>query len=248
METTGDSRLTLFDKSVFEMFVHPDEVIELRVPRFYGKVPGTTDTVRGATVTGVFDAHDLFCEALRALDQQRHDGAYVTLQVIDPRLIARSCNRVKVAGLTTADSNVLFYRWLPIDIDPARPSGISSSATELEKALALRDLVEAWIEQTLRLPSPIRAMSGNGAHLLYRLPDLPATKETQVFIKSTLEGLALRFNSDSVKIDTTVFNAGRVWKAYGSTSKKGDELPENEHREARPHRMAFIEDIGDCNA
>ena len=75
-------------------------------------------------------------------------------------------------------------------------------------------------------------MSGNGGHLLYRLPDMPVNEENRAFIKNTLEGLAQQFNTDKVKIDTTVFNPARIWKLYGTTAHKGDELPGNQYREA----------------
>ena len=45
-----------------------------------------------------------------------------------------------------------------------------------------------------------------------------------------LNALAAKFNDADVKIDETVFNAGRVVKAYGSKVRKGDDIPERPHR------------------
>ncbi len=234
-------RLTLFDKHVFETFIHPGEVAEIRVPHAEGTLDGKY--IRG-TVSGYFDDHEAFCEALRKVETFRHDGIYFTLQVIDPRLLARAFNRIKATNVTTSDSNVLAYRWFPIDPDPVRPSGISSSDSELQEALRLRNTVNQWIIENLHFPKPIRAISGNGGHLLYRLPDLPVNEKNQAFVKNTLEGLAQRFNTDKVTIDTKVSNPARIWKLYGTTARKGDELPGNQYREARPHRIAYIEDLG----
>ncbi len=241
MDTRQDNRLTLFEKEVFEIFIHPDEVVEVRVPSFKGRING--ENVRG-TITGYFDNHETFCRAVQALDGQLHSGIYLTLQVIDPRLLARAFNRMKPGISATADNNVLYYRWLPIDLDPKIPSGISSSNSELQEALKLRDILAVWIAENLKYPNPVKAMSGNGGHLLYRLPDLPVNTDNQTFIKNTLEGLAKSFSTGKVKVDSTVFNPARIWKLYGTKARKGDELPGNEFREARPHRIAYIEDLG----
>jgi len=232
---------TLFDKSVFETFIKPGEITEVRVLDFKGRI--SNENVRG-TLIGFFDNHNAFCDAVRGIDGQSHGGVYFTLQVIDPRLLARAFNRMKPAIAGTSDSNVLFYRWLPVDIDPERPANISSSDLELQEALRVRDAVANWLSENFQFSRPIKAMSGNGAHLLYRLPDLPVNQTNRTFIKNTLERIAHDFDSATVKIDTTVFNPARIWKLYGTTARKGDELPASEHRAARPHRMAYIEDLG----
>ena len=232
---------TLFDKHVFETFINPGEVIEVRIPHAEGTLDGKY--IRG-TISGYYDDHEKFCEAVKKADTLRHEGIFFTLQVIDPRLLARAFNRLKLGGLTTSDNNVLFYRWLPLDFDPVRPSGISSSDSELQEALRLRDTVHEWVMENLHFPKPIKAMSGNGGHALFRLPDLPVSKESQLYIKNILEGLAQRFNTDKVTVDTKIFNPARIWKLYGTSASKGDELPGNQYREARPFRMAYIESLG----
>jgi hypothetical protein len=235
------TQLTLFNKHVFETFIKSSEVVEIRIPHAQGTLDGKH--VWG-TVSGYFDDHRLFCEAIQKAETLWHDGIYFTLQVVDPRLLARAFNRLKPSGLTTSDNNVLAYRWLPIDVDPVRPSGISSSDTELCEALTLRDTVSHWVIENLHFPKPVKAMSGNGGHALFLLPDLPVNRDNQAFIKNTLEGLAQRFNTDKVTIDTKVFNPARIWKLYGTTARKGDEISSNKYREVRPFRMAVIEDLG----
>jgi hypothetical protein len=180
---TRQAQLTLFDKHVFETFIHPGEVVEVRIPHAEGTLDGRY--VRG-TASGYFDDFEAFCEAGRKVEALQHDGIYFTIQVIDPRLLGRALNRIKASGPTTSDTNVLAYRWLPIDVDPVRPSGISSSDAELQEALSLRDTVNKWVIESLHFPRPIQAMSGNGGHLLYRLPDLSVNKDNQAFIKNTL--------------------------------------------------------------
>lgn len=227
--------VTLLDHDVFRLFVHPGEIVEVRIMGIDGK---------RLVLSGYFDDHDAFCKVIHEANRRKHGGAYFTLQVIDPRLIGRAYNRIKPSDLTTSDKDVLAYRWLPIDQDPVRPAGISSSDKELEAALELRDPVAAWLTTELGFPEPIKAMSGNGGHLLFRLPDWPVNDENKAIIKGILEDVSKRFSTDKVKIDTTVFNPARIWKLYGTTARKGDPVPGNEHREARPHRMSYIDGLG----
>ena len=79
-------------------------------------------------------------------------------------------------------------------------------------------------------PEPILSDSGNGAHLLYRV-EVPASDAGCV--KRCLQALAFRFDNDKVKIDEAVFNPSRIWKLYGTVSRKGDDMPDRLHRLAR---------------
>jgi hypothetical protein len=88
-------------------------------------------------------------------------------------------NRLRsYARETTSDEQITERRWLPLDFDPKRPSGISSTNTEKDAALAraidCREFLraEGW-------PEPVFADSGNGAHLLYAIqePNDAATRD-----------------------------------------------------------------------
>ncbi len=171
---------TLFKKEVFEIFVHPGEVVEVRVLSFKGHI--CNENARG-TITGYYDNHKSFCEAVQEIDRQSHGGIYFTLQVIDPRLLAKAFNKMKPGIPATSDNNVIAYRWLPIDLDPVRPSGIASSDAELQEALNLRDTVSTWIAESLQFPKPIKAMSGNGGHLLYNYRTCPSTRTIRLLSK-----------------------------------------------------------------
>jgi hypothetical protein len=82
-------------------------------------------------------------------------------------------------------------------------------------------------------PASVIALSGNGYHLLYRV-DEPNDAETAELFKKCLAAIAERFATDEVEIDTKVFNAARIIKAYGSRAAKG--VSTNE----RPHRFSKI--------
>jgi hypothetical protein len=133
----------------------------------------------------------------------------------------------------TGDGDIIRRIWFAIDLDPVRPSGISSSdpehAAACEKAAEIMGYLTScgW-------PEPIIADSGNGAHLLYRV-DLPADADTHALIKACLKALDQQFSDGCVTIDTAVANPARIWKLYGTRARKGDHTPD------RPYRTAAIQ-------
>jgi len=166
----------------------------------------------------------------------RARGVYVTLQDIEPALLARAANRVvERAQQTTADTDVLRFRWLPIDLDPVRPAGISSTDIEHDAALASGAEVTRWLvgEQGFPAESIVQADSGNGAHVLVRI-DEPADAPTRALIRRCLGALDLLWSTPMVVVDTTTANPARIWKLYGTTSCKGDAT------EDRPHRRSSV--------
>ena len=73
-------------------------------------------------------------------------GVYVTLNPVNPALLARASNRLRTVGRNdalTSDADITKRRWLPIDLDPVRPSGISSTDQEhllaVERAFQVRE-------------------------------------------------------------------------------------------------------------
>jgi hypothetical protein len=203
----------------------PGDVVEVRIPK-----------TRAGVVTGYFDDHSALAAAISAADATyRAAGVYYVLNRVNPALLGRACNRLKErADHTTADTNILLRRWLPVDLDPVRPAGISSSEEEHEAAInrariIARDMANEW-------GSPIIADSGNGAHLLYGI-DLPNDQESLVLVSKALAELDRRYSDDIVKIDVTCANAARIWKAYGTVARKGDSMP------VRPHRLSRILEV-----
>lgn len=187
--------------------------------------------------SGYFDNFDALAEKAANLDTLPEvAGIYVTLNTVDPALLSRRANRVKMnlgrKDPTTSDSDVLSRRWLPIDLDPVRPSGVSSTDTEHEAALAHAERIRTWLAEQ-GFPDPMMADSGNGAHLLYRI-DLPNDDESTDLVKGCLGVLDTLFSDGTVSVDAANFNAARIWKLYGTTSKKGDNTA------SRPHRQSCI--------
>ena len=131
---------------------------------------------------------------------------------------------------TTSDKDIVKRNWLLLDIDCERPSGVSSTDTELQKAKDKANKVYRYLKNE-GFERPIVAYSGSGTHLLYRISLDPS--ETQL-VKDSLLALDMMFSDEEVKIDTSVFNASRITKLYGTMAVKGRNTKE------RPHRLSKI--------
>jgi hypothetical protein len=185
------------------------------------------------TISGYFDD---FAKLAKIADELNGNASvYVMLNPVNPALLARANNRIEpYARETTADKYIVKRRWLPLDFDPVRPSGISATDEEKEAALERARKCRDWLT-SLGFPSGLFADSGNGGHLLY-LIDLPNDAPSTELIKRCIEAVAARFSDDLVTVDLGNFNAARIWKLYGTLACKGDNMPD------RPHRMAKIID------
>ena len=181
--------------------------------------------------SGYFDYEHISAvpEALKRLLSFR--GVYVTVNPVNPDLLARAVNRLRPAGRnpTTADTDIVRRRWLLIDCDPRRASGVSSSNSEHESALAKAREIRDGLS-SLGWADPIMTDSGNGAQLMYRI-DLPA--DDGELVRRVIGEIA-KASSEQVAIDTSVHNPARIWRLPGTMNCKGDSIPE------RPHRMARI--------
>ena len=206
----------------------PGQVTELRA--FVPGRRGYTDTL-----TGYFDDFDALAAKAAQIDAVGAEAVYVVLNPVRPDLLARANNRMRRAkrGEATANADVLNRRWLFLDFDPARPSGISSTEAEHTAALERATACREWLG-SLGFPAPVLADSGNGAHLLYRV-DLDA--DDGGLVQRSLIAVANRFGDDEVEVDTTVHNAARLCKLYGTTARKGDAT------DARPHRRSALLDV-----
>jgi hypothetical protein len=204
----------------------PGEVIELRA---LGAKAGTPKWKRVAA--GYYNDKQKLIKDASDLNG-RYSGLYTVLNVVAPELLARSVNHLTDnPDQTTSDTNILRRKWLFVDFDPKRPSGIASTDEEQQAAFDCAKKCREWLSEQ-GWPEPIRADSGNGAHLLYRV-DLPNDDDAKQLVEGCLKGLAFRFTDDRVDVDQSTFNAARLGKLYGSKACKGDPLPDRPHRISR---------------
>jgi hypothetical protein len=189
-------------------------------------------------VSGYFD-YDHMVDAVEEILDTVTDLKMVmmSLQVLNPALLARTGNQFgwddEIPG--TTDHDVHKIQWLPIDLDPIRPTGISSTDEEHEAAHRMVPEVREHLG-SLGFPDPVVNDSGNGAHLLYAV-DLPASDAP--LIHECLKSLALKFNNSVVKVDTTLANLSRFLKLPGCYAMKGADMKD------RPHRLSHLLEVPD---
>lgn len=190
-------------------------------------------TNRNRVDAGYFNSPAAAATALAHLDGS-YQGAYLTPNPVLPELFARSANRITPwAKNLSMDPDVTRRHWLLVDIDPVRPSGISSTAAEHDAAHERAKQVMGYLGLLYGFCDPMYNDSGNGAHLLYPINE-PNTEEVRDAIAKFLKCLRAKFSDTLCDVDTTVFNAARIFRVPGTWARKGDSVPE------RPHRKACI--------
>src|SRR5437016_4191142 len=103
------------------VLAEPAGVVELRIPH----------AGRDGTVSGYYDDLDKLAADVARLNRQYTAPVYVTLNAVNPALLARANNRFQTrAASTTADNDILRRRWLLVDLDAKRPAGISATDAE----------------------------------------------------------------------------------------------------------------------
>ena len=223
-------------REALDLLIEPGSVAELRAIGADGRIS-----------SGYFDGPSRMATAAEVLDATgEFSGIYLTLNPVNPALLSRRANRVQSRlsrrDATTADGDILRRRWLPIDIDPVRPSGISATPDEHRAACRTAHAIGEHLTG-LGWPRPIVADSGNGGHLLYRV-DLPNDAASTALVHDVLRALDARFSDEQATVDTANFNAARIWKCYGTVSRKGDSTRDRPHNRssiiARPHEVAVV--------
>lgn len=173
----------------------------------------------------------LFDDLLRLRQYvDRISGTGNIYTTINAPKIVPAVNDLMGAALT--DDDIAFVVRLPIDFDPVRPKNTPSTDAELAEALMARDRFISAMA-SLGWPMPAAGISGNGAHALYRCR-LRAGEQTEAMLRTLYRGWRAEFSSNLVVFDSTVSNASRIWRLYGTRNRKGEPTAE------RPHRVASI--------
>lgn len=187
--------------------------------------------------SGYFTDADTLVRELKKVDT-KNANVYITLNQINAACYSRSQKDKfeRNNPNTTSDNDIDGYNWFFVDIDPKRPSGVSSTDEQLEKAKAKANDVYFFLNN-FGFNKPLIATSGNGVHLLYRVM-LANNAENKELVKKCLEALDMLFSDNDTSIDRKNFNPARICKLYGTMARKGSNTEKN------PHRMSFITQEG----
>jgi len=179
-------------------------------------------------MSGYFNDPEALANAALECDG-RGVGVYVTLNPVRPELLARSANRIKpYAKQTTTSDDILRLRYLLIDVDAVRPSGICATQAECDSALRVAVRILLWL-RAQGWPEPAISDSGNGAHLVYAV-DLPNDEPSRQLLLRCLQALAFDFSDDQAIVDESTAKPAQLWRLPGTLNAKGDDLPERPHR------------------
>lgn len=214
------------DESELRKAIHilkdPGELFEIRIISNGKKQP----------ISGYFTDPDILVKALKTIDP-RNKNFYITLNALNEALYSREQHDRFIQGATaTNDTDVTRYKWLFIDLDPERITGVSSTDAELAKAETLMNAVADYMTG-IGFEEPVKALSGNGYHLLYKV-DFPNTDANKQIVVKCLQVLADVFDNADVKIDTVNSNPSRICKLHGTLAQKGADTAK------RPHRLSKI--------
>jgi len=237
----------MIDKKVFDtwwqIFHEDDEIVELR---------SFKNGEKEGALSGFFTDRDV---AFRAADSVPDDySLFSPFNKIHEGLRSKKTithDRIAPGSKSTADADITLRRWLMIDLDPKRPSDISS--TNEEKGYAWNMMLDVGkFMQQAGFEQPVIVDSGNGYHLYFRISDVTNTDDSLALIRGTLSVLSRLFDNDRCGIDTAVSNAARITKVVGSISSKGVNTPERPWRysnfvyvpdEIRPTHYSLLEKV-----
>lgn len=158
-------------------------------------------------------------------------GVYVCINPVNPDLIYRKSNslprKYDSSGSRSSDNDVVGRRWLMIDFDPKRLSGIAATDGEKGQALETCDTVSEALREA-GFPEPVTIDSGNGFQLLYPCAGFGDKEDSAIaeFIRT----LAAEFDNEYIGIDKTVHNKARLGRLAGTINRKGEDTLERPHR------------------
>ena len=154
-------------------------------------------------------------------------NVYFVMNLISPEFRGNERNKLAVCDL-----DIIARRYLLIDVD-REDTTQPASMGELEEVFNVVRNIRRHLRDEFGY-KPIRVFSGNGCHLYLPLANLPNTEENREHCHSILLRLARKFNTDSVKVDTSVYNASRITKLPGTVARKGLES------EGRAYQLARV--------
>jgi hypothetical protein len=211
--------------------------------RLCGALPGewseiqVLDNGRGfAEMVDVDDETDAVRMIAEA--ERRARAVYLIANAINPVAVTRhrpkqwfSPKQKKKESIT--DRDITHRRVVYLDFDPERPTDTSATDDQVREALEVASRVVAFLRE--RAPVAEFAlgfgMSGNGAALFLALDRLESTDELTSIVKEIIVAVQCRFETETVKVDRSVFDPKRLIPAWGSYKRKGaDGFAERPHR------------------
>ena len=207
-------------RKTFEILKTENQLVEIRI---------IDDKNGKKTYSGYYKNIDKLIQDIKPHNDK---NIYFVLNSIKEACYSREQREVLVpTTVTTSDGDIENRDWILLDFDPKRPSKVSSSDLEKEKSAILVKKVYKFLKD-IGFYTIIGADSGNGQHLLIKI-NLKNTPENTELVRNFINTIHTLFSDEFTDIDTSVFNAARICKLYGTISRKGRNTEERPHRESR---------------
>ena len=208
----------------YDILKDNNELVEIRI----------LDPTNRKTYSGYFTDVETI---LREVRRFPHCNCYFSLNVINPACYSREQHDVISLHpkATTSDADIIGRKWCLIDIDCDKPSDTNSTDEEKELAKHVVNNVYKFLRDE-GFSTPIVCDSANGYHLLIRQAMKNSPENTEI-MRKFLQVLDMFFSTDKVKVDGSTFNASRVCKLYGTSSRKGSNTSDRPQRESFIHKV-----------
>lgn len=214
---TVDGPVDLIE-SALKLLLPRSRSIEVRALGLPSRHAGRSGRVASACYDLPGQLSELVAQAL-AWEAARAWGIYWTLNPLAQRLPGR---------MSAGDADVLRRSYVLIDLDPVRPADCSSTDDEKARAARIANQISGYLAND-GMCGVALADSGNGYHLLVPVA-LPNDEDARNLVHDFLGDLDRRFSNDAVIVDTSVYNAGRIVRLYGTLARKGQDTPERPWR------------------
>lgn len=140
-------------------------------------------------------------------------------------------DRMLASSVTTSDNDIERRIWCLIDVDVRKPADTNSTDAEKAESLKVTRRVYTYLRDE-GFEDPVVCDSANGYHLMYRM-DEANSDDVKAVMSSFLQVLDMYFSNEVVEIDKATFNAARVCKLYGTSSRKGMSTEDRPQRESK---------------
>lgn len=156
------------------------------------------------------------------------EGIYYSLHAVTPECLDRSknCLLPVYKAKSAKNADIVKRRLFLVDIDPVRSGTISATNEEKAAASQTASRILRWL-LAQGWPHPVIVDSGNGYHLIF-LINLPVDDDG--ITRNCLRALAVKFDDEKAKVDSTVFDLTRISKLPGTMACKGEPSKERPHR------------------
>ena len=191
------------------------------------RLPVQNMTFNATEFPDLEDRKQAFADAALELNSMGYNS-YVVLNQIKADFEGDRHNRMAVG-----DAHIASRQRLLIDLDRTGILEEPATDAEISEAADVADEISSYLGSLYELES-VKVMSGNGIHLYFPLDDIPNDDESRDRCQSLLKALANQFNTATIKVDQSVYNAGRITKVPGTIARKGSQTDE------RPFRMACV--------